>query len=98
MIPCKNHPDRPAVPRKDGGPMGRCRECLQATARAAAKAKRKKAPGPDGNGRESPPAEAGKKVMLDFSPHPEIFSRIREKAKENFRTVENEILFLLRTV
>lgn len=45
-----------------------------------------------------PLAETNYQVTLDFTNNIEIFNKLKEKAKAELRTIENQILYALRTV
>lgn len=100
---CRHHPDRPAVPRRNGrGTMGVCRECIQARSTGRRRNGPQKMaspePAPEGPKRKRVKKAQNHKIILDFSQHTDILSKLREKAEKEFRTVENQILFYLQTV
>ena len=84
---CKNHPEEPAVIRRDGISRGLCQKCLTENTTKARKSRgTKKPPGPKENGL----------IHLDFSPYADLLQRLQQMAKEEFRPLEMEILYLLQ--
>ena len=86
---CKNHPDRPAMVRKNNPiPMKICRECY-----VAALAKGRGKP----KGEESQQAELpGARLLLDFAGREELLAKIVEVAADEERTPAGQIMFWIR--
>ena len=79
--------------------MGVCRECL--IKRMKDRKPRRKGNPYKGKAHWPKPERAKKedcKVILDFTQNLDIFNKIKEKAEKELRTIENQILYLLRTV
>lgn len=99
---CKNHPEIPAQIKTNGISRGRCPECLRAhmlKAQAGRKKTRERDPKrTSGDTRPGRPSNNGNVIHLDFSGYPEILTKLREKSLDQMRTVEAQIVFMLRTL
>jgi hypothetical protein len=83
--PCKNHPDRPARIDSLGRSMGICDECLTARGRAAGISNQER-------GVSSPPVS----IPLNHAKYAKIKEWLKAQAEENERSLQNEIMFLLK--
>lgn len=60
---------------------------------------KKQAAAPDpGSGNPDPVKENGLKIVLDFSGHKELFERLSEAAQEDLRSLDMEVLYLVKKV
>ena len=107
VLPCKNHPDRPVLIDKNGRSMGVCLYCIQQRVKNRKNPRVRKFLRPPSKEvakdkvhkvRKERKKDGKHKVVLDFTNHKEIFDKVVEKAKKEFRTVENQILFYLNTI
>jgi hypothetical protein len=93
---CKNHPDKPALIRTDGASRGLCQECSSALMTrvrgSRSQEPRKTKPRKPRKG-AIPPQEG--LITLDFSEYQDLLTKLRNLAKEEYRPLEMEILFLL---
>jgi hypothetical protein len=90
--PCRHHPDQPQVIGNNGISTGFCRECLAQRARkSSAVRKANKAAGivPVPKRLKLTTSQA----IVDFQGFPELFDFLKNNAKENLRTLGNEIIF-----
>lgn len=85
QFPCKKHPERESIVDKLGRPMGLCKECLSERGRAS---------GLKGqySGRTGPPVS----IPLNQERFAEIKTWLEESAKENERTMNEEIMYRLK--
>jgi hypothetical protein len=99
---CKNHPDVKAKLRSDGVSTGLCEACNSEKGKKMAEGRAIKKRGRQIKPKPSLPAKVRTKpkpkptvVALDFESYPDLFKIIEKRAREEYRAIDMEILFLL---
>lgn len=96
FLPCPNHPDQPQVVVKSGPRAGQltgfCRLCYQERCRQNRikyKENKKRLA-------EEEKKAAAFRLTVDFADHPDLLETVNKLAEEDLRTVNNQILWMLR--